>query len=187
MMCPEVPFAVTGAALRAAVLFCVEKSLGLHRQMHLVGKRRVAAGREQAGVVGDRFAERLDPGPIALGEIRQYVAVHHFLDTGMTDPDAYPAILVANMGRDRTQAVMPRNAAADLDPHLAGRQFEFVLKHRDVALAELEETGGFLHRAPRLVHESRGAEHHHPPAIERAFRGLALKTTAPWCETMTPR
>src|SRR5262249_17955789 len=28
---------------------------------------------------------------------------------------------------------------------------------------------------------------HNALALERAFRGLALKTTAPWCETMTPR
>ena len=53
--------------------------------------------------------------------------------------------------------------------------------------AELEEVRGFLHRAPGLVHEGRGLEQHHPLTVERAFRSLALKAAAPWCETMTPR
>src|SRR6202012_2617151 len=45
----------------------------------------------------------------------------------------------------------------------------------------------FLHRTTGLVHEGRGPQQHHPLAVERAFRGLALKAAAPWCETMTPR
>ena len=82
---------------------------------------------------------------------------------------------------------MTGNAAADLDPHLGRRQFEFVLEHGDVAGRDLEEVGRFLHGAAGLVHVGRGLEQHDALAIERAFRGLALKTTAPWCETMTPR
>src|SRR6185295_16118602 len=82
---------------------------------------------------------------------------------------------------------MAGNAAADLDAHFRRRQFELVLKHDDLADPELEEVRGFLHRAPGLVHVGRRLEQHHALAIERAFRRLALKAAAPWCETMTPR
>src|SRR4029077_2681344 len=155
--------------------------------MHPVLKRRVTLAREQAGIVGDRLAQRLDPGPIALGEIRQHVAVHQFLDAGMSDPEPHPAILIADMRGDRAQPVMAGNAATDLDAYFRRRQFEFVLKHDDLAGRELEEVRGFLHRAPGLVHERRRLEQHDTLALQRAFRRLALKTAAPWCETMTPR
>src|SRR6185295_1863462 len=82
---------------------------------------------------------------------------------------------------------MAGNAAADLDAHFRRRQFELVLKHDDLADPELEEVRGFLHRAPGLVHVGRGLEQNDAFAIQRAFRRLALKTAAPWCETMTPR
>src|SRR5471030_2931149 len=103
---------MTNRALRSAVIVLVEKSLGLQRQVHPVLERRVLLGREQPGVIGNRLAERLDPGPVALGEIGQYVAVHQLLDTGVTDSDPHPAIIVADMRGDRTQAVMAGNAAA---------------------------------------------------------------------------
>src|SRR4051812_33427524 len=105
----------------------------------------------------------------------------------MTDPEPHPAILVADMRGDRAQPVMAGDAAADLDAHFRRRQFEFVLKHGDLAGSELEEVRSLLNRAPGLVHERGGAKQHHPLALERAFRGLALKTAAPWCKTMTPR
>src|SRR3954465_7970325 len=155
--------------------------------MHLVLEGRVAAGREQSGVVGDRFTERGDPGPLVLGEIRQHVAVHQFLDAGMTDPEPHPAIVVADMRGDRAQPVMAGDAAADLDAYFRWRQFELVLENDDLADPELEEVRGFLHRAPGLVHVGRGLEQNDAFALQRAFRSLALKTAAPWCETMTPR
>ena len=125
--------------------------------MHLVLERRVLPGREQPGIVGDRIAQRLDPRPVALGEIGQHVAVHQFLDAGMTDAEPHAAIVVADMRGDRAQAVMAGNAAADLDPHLRRRQFELVVEHGDVAGRELEEVRGFLHRAPGVVHVGRRA------------------------------
>src|SRR3954468_1949560 len=149
--------------------------------MHPVLECRILLRREQAGIVGDRLAQRLDPGPIGLGEIRQHVAVHEFLDTGMPDAEPYPAIVVADMRGDRAQSVVSGNAATDLDAYLARRQFEFVLKHDDLAGRELEEVGGFLHRPPGLVHECRRLEQDNALALERSFRRLALKTTAPWC------
>src|SRR5262245_54209409 len=113
--------------------------------------------------------------------------MHHFLDARMTDAKPHAAIVVADMRGDRAQAVMAGDAAADLDAHLGRRQFEFVLEHGDIACRDLVEVGGFLHRAAGLVHVSGGLEQHDALAIERAFRGLALKAAAPWCKTMTPR
>src|SRR5260370_8410922 len=101
MMCPEA-WVTTGSALRFAAVVLVEKSLGLHRQMHLVLERRVAAGREQSGVIGDCFAERGNPGLVVLGEVGQHMAMHQLLDAGVADPEPHPPILVAHMRADRT-------------------------------------------------------------------------------------
>lgn len=81
---------------------------------------------------------------------------------------------------------MAGDPAADLDPHLGGRQFELVVEHGDVGGGELEEVRRFLHRAPGLVHVSGRLQQHDLLTIDHAFGGLALKATAPWCETMTP-
>ena len=93
-------------ALHSAVVILVEKSFGLHRQMHPVLKRRVAARGEQSGVVGDRFEQCLDPGTIVLGEVGQHMPMHNILQTGMTrsqpvagvtDADPHPLIIVTDM------------------------------------------------------------------------------------------
>src|SRR5258705_11466204 len=167
--------------------FLFEKSLRLQRQMHPVLERRILLRRQQSGIVGDRHAQRLHPGAVAFREIRQHVTVHQFLDAGMTDAEPHPAILVADMRTDRAQAVMAGDAAADLDAHLRRRQFDLIVEHSDLAGRELEEIGGFLHGAAGIVHEGRGLEQHDALAFERAFRGLALKAAAPWCEIMMPR
>src|SRR5262245_19770033 len=57
--------------------------LGVHRKMHLVLKARILAAREQVGVVGDDSGQRLDPAPLALGEVAQHIWVYQFLDAGM--------------------------------------------------------------------------------------------------------
>src|SRR3954470_12745692 len=105
----------------------------------------------------------------------------------MTDPEPHPAIIIADMRGDRAQPVMTGDAAADLHAHFCRRQFEFVLKHSDVGGGELEEIRCFLNCAPGLVHVGGRPQQNDLFAIERAFGSLALKTTAPWCKTMTPR
>ena len=155
--------------------------------MHLVLERRILGRRQQPRIVRHRVAQRLHPRPVGLGEIRQHVVMHQILDAGMTDAEPHPAIVIADMRRDRAQAVMAGDAAADLDAHFGRRQFEFVLEHGDVACRDLEEVGGFLHRAAGLVHVGDGLEQHDALVVERAFGGLALKAAAPWCKTMTPR
>src|SRR5215212_2621302 len=82
---------------------------------------------------------------------------------------------------------MAGDAATDLDANLRRRQFEFVLKHRDLAGRQFEEVCGFLNRAPGLVHERGRTKQNDALAIERAFGSLALKTAAPRCKTVTPR
>src|SRR5581483_2561142 len=172
--------------LFSVVLF-LEKSLGLQRQVHFVLERGVLTRGEQAGRIGHRLAQRRHPFAVVAGEVRQHVVMHELLDAGVTDAEPHPAILVADMRSDRAQAVVAGDAAADLHPHLRRRQFELVLEYGDLAGPELEEVRRFLHRAPGVVHVGRGLEQDHALAIERAFRCLALKAAAPWCETMTPR
>src|SRR3954452_21199527 len=138
-------------------------------------------------MLGHRVAERRHPVVVGFGEVRQHVAVHQFLDAGMTDAEPHPAILVADMGGDRAQAVVAGDAAADLHPHLAWRQFELVMEYGDVARRDLEEACRFLNAAAGIVHVSRRLEQDHALSTERAFRGLALKPAAPWRETVTPR
>src|ERR1700741_3629945 len=105
----------------------------------------------------------------------------------MTDAEPHPAVLIAVMRGDRGQAVMAGIPAADLAPNLGRRKLQLVLEHRDFPGRELEEVPRFLHRAPRLVHVGRRFEQDHALMVDCAFRGLALKAAAPWCETMTPR
>ena len=75
----------------------LEEALGLHGEVDLVLEARVLALRQQLGIVGDDVAQRLDPRPLALGEIVQHVGVHQLLDARMTDADAHAAIVVADM------------------------------------------------------------------------------------------
>src|SRR6185436_6739498 len=82
---------------------------------------------------------------------------------------------------------MTGDAATNLHTYFRRRQFELVLKHGDVGGTELEEVRGFLNRAPRLVHVSGRPQQDDLFAIQRAFGSLALKTSAPRCETVTPR
>src|SRR5205823_7471033 len=116
------------AALRGTVIVTVlvEKSLGLHRQMHLVLELRIAIGGEQPGIVCNRLEQRLDPGPIVLGEIGEHVSVHDILQiwmaraqpvARMTYAQPYPAIIVAEMRGDRPEPVVAGIAASNFDSH----------------------------------------------------------------------
>src|SRR5579864_4945186 len=94
-------------------LFGLPEPLGLHREMHLVLEARIFALGDQAGILGDDLAQRLDPGPLRFGEVAEHIGLHQLLDAGVTDPDAYPFVLIADMGGDRAQPVMAGNAAPD--------------------------------------------------------------------------
>ena len=91
----------------------------------------------------------LDPFALGLGEVAQHVAVHQLLDARMADAEAHAAIIVADMGRDRAQAVVAGIAAAVLDAHLRRRQVDLVVQHDDVLGAELVEMRGLADRLAR--------------------------------------
>ena len=105
--------------------------------------------------------------------------LHQILVAGMTDADAHAAILVADMRADRAQSVVAGDAAADFDPHLAGRQFDFVVEHRDVAGRHFVELRRLGDGAARLVHESPRQEQQHPFAVDWSLAGDTLKAPAP--------
>ncbi len=117
--------------------------------MHFVLKGRILSLDQQAGIVGDDVAQRLDPGPLALGEILQHVGFHQFLVAGMADAKAHAAIVVADMLGDRTQAIVAGIAAAELHPNFAGRQFGLIVQHHDAAGFQLVEIQRIRHRASR--------------------------------------
>src|SRR5580704_6299586 len=155
------------------------KTLRHHGEMNLVLKARVLAARDQFGVVGENPDQRLDPAALAFGEIAQHVMLHHVLVAGMTDADAYAAIVVADVLGDRAQPVMTGNAAADFDPDLGGPQVDLVMKHRDLIQRQLVEVRRLGDGASRLVHESPGQQQERALTADRSFAGDALKTPAP--------
>src|SRR6266513_3560855 len=69
-------------------LFCIEKTFGLHGEMHPVLKARVLCFAQEIDVVGDGPAQSLDPWPLVLGKVAEHVSVHEILHPGMADPDA---------------------------------------------------------------------------------------------------
>src|SRR5260370_1715073 len=106
---------------------------------------------------------------------------------GMTDAQPYPLIIVTNMRRNRTQPVMARVGSSNFHSYLGRWKFDFVVEDDEVSKLDTGVFKGFFDRAPRFVHEGRRTQQGHPLMVERSFRGLALKTAAPGCETMTPR
>src|SRR5262249_4076675 len=162
----------------------IEESLGLHGEVRLVLKARILAFRQQLGVVRDDGAQSFDPWPLLLGEVAEHVGLNQFLHAGMPDADAHAPIVVADMRRDRAQSVVAGDAAAGLDPHLAGRKVDLVVDHDDVGQPELVEMRGFRHRAARLVHEGAGQQQQRALAGERPFRRHALKAPPPRTDAM---
>ena len=160
----------------------VVEALGLHREMNLVLKTRILALRDQIGIVRDDVAQRRHPVLLALGEIVEHVGMDQILVTRVTDTDAHPPILIADMRADRTQAVVTCDAAADLDPHLGRRQVDFVVKHDDVVDAELVEIRRFRDRASGFVHERAGQQQKRLLAADRALGRDALKALAATAE-----
>src|SRR5258705_7784404 len=107
--------------------------------MNLVLERRILAGCQQAGIVSHRLAQCFHPGAVALRKIRQHVALHQFLDTGMTDPEPNPAVVLADMRGGRRPPVMAGDAAPDFCPPLPRRPFGLVPKSAGLARGPLAE------------------------------------------------
>src|ERR1700730_2916133 len=123
----------------------------------------------------NRAAQSLDPRDLRFGEIAKHIIVHQRLVAGMPDADPHAAVLVAEMFGQGSEAVMAGVAAARLDPHLARRQIEFVVKDDNVSRIDLTiarrragGSAGFIHVGLRL-------EQNHPFAGEHDLADVALK------------
>src|SRR6185437_5585552 len=132
-------------------------------------------------------AQRLNPRHFVPGEVLQDVMLSHVLVAGMADAEAHAAIFVADMRRDRTQAVVAGIAATGFYPQLARRQIEFVVENDDVRFSELVEMRGFRHRAAGLVHVGTGQQQQNTLAVDLAFHRHALETPAPRRNAMRAR
>src|SRR5207253_1088548 len=97
----------------------------------------------------------------------------------MPDTKSYPFVVVAEVRRDRTQAIMARIRSSDFHSHLGWRKLDFIVEHHEISQIELGVLEGFLHRAAGVVHEGHGLEKHDALAVERAFRSPTLKTALP--------
>src|SRR5262249_16459232 len=53
----------------------------------------------------DCIEQRVEPLVLGLGEIVQHIVRHYLLDARMADADAHSVVIVADMGRERAQAV----------------------------------------------------------------------------------
>src|SRR5690606_27402833 len=100
------------------------------------------------------------------------MAVHHLPGAGMADPDAHPAIVLADMLVERTYAVVAGGAAAGLDPDLARGEFDLVVEHGHRRWFELVETQGLADGLPGQVHEGLRLDQQHLLAADPAFGDL---------------
>ncbi len=122
-------------------------------KMRLVLKARVLTFNKERYGVGDRPANSLDPSRLGLCEIAQNEIVHERLVSGVTDAQSHAPVPIADMGADRTQAVMTCVSTADLDPDLPRRKIEFVMNDDKRSAIELEKAERFANAASGFVHE----------------------------------
>src|SRR5262249_59585910 len=90
-----------------------------HGKVDFILEARILTARNQFGVVADDRDQGFNPAAIAFGEIAEHIVLHQVLIAGMADPDADAAIIIADMLGNRTQPIMPGDAASDFDPHLS--------------------------------------------------------------------
>jgi hypothetical protein len=79
----------------------------------------------------------------------------------VADADPHPPVIVAALGGDRAQAVVPGIAAPELDAQLPGRKVELVVEDHDVPERDLVETLRLRDRAAGLVHVGLRLEDEH--------------------------
>src|SRR3569623_2204518 len=86
------------------------------------------------------------------------MAGHAVLVPGMSDADPHAAEFRPEMRVGRTDAVMPRGAAAAPPLDLERREVELVVEHRHILRRQLVEAHRLADRAAALVHEGGGLE-----------------------------
>ena len=124
------PIAAQAALTPTGCARLLAEARRLDREMDLVLEAGVLALDQERRGVRDRAADGLDPGRLGLGEVAQHEIVDERLVARMADAEADAPVVVADMGGDRAQAVVAGVAAADLDPHLGGREVELVVNAR---------------------------------------------------------
>src|SRR6202521_4615911 len=102
----------------------------------------------------------------------------------MTDADAHAGKLVAEMRRNRAQAVVPGVATPGFHLELAGSEVEFVVEDVDVALCDLEIAARLADRAAAVVHEGLRLQQHHALARDRALAGEAMEALLPGAQSV---
>ncbi len=105
--------------------------------------------RSSGSGVRHRAAHGVHPRPLRLGEVGEHEIVHERLVARMADAEPDPPVVVADMGGDRAQAVVPGDAAADLDPHLGGREVELVVEDGEGAQRPACGSAGLRRRSGR--------------------------------------
>ena len=78
---------------------------------------------------------------------------NHLLDAWMADADAHPAVVLAHVAVDRANTVVASGAAANLDPHFARSQIEFIVEYGEVGRRELVEAHRLADRLPQQIYE----------------------------------
>ena len=104
----------------------------------------VVTRREQWRRFDEGLEQRRDPLPIVGGEIPEHMSRDQVLVARMADAEAHPPeIARAELLGDRAQPIVPGDAAAGLDAHLAGREVELVVADHDLRQRQLVEARGF--------------------------------------------
>src|ERR1700722_8524483 len=97
----------------------------------------------------------------------------------MADANAHAPIVVAHMLGDRAQTIVTGNTSANLYPHFAGRQINFVMERRHVTKREFVKMHCFGDRATGFVHIGPWQQQERTHTGNRARAGNALKAPAP--------
>ncbi len=128
----------------------------------------------------------LPPRAARLGKVVQHVRMHQSLVAGMADAEPNAGVIIAAMGRDRTQAIMAGNAAAGL--HAQALPAEDRVRHAAHGVLRAAACRNPSRRARRgRFHSCRSAASGAGLlAIERDLGGLRLKARAPGRCAMHP-
>src|SRR5215208_652729 len=152
--------------------------------MDLVLKARRAAGDKQTRMFGYGIEQRLEPFAVGFGEVAENMAVNTVPLAGMADAEPNPVKAAADMGVDRTDAIVAGGTAAGLNPNLAGHEIELVMEHIDVGALALEITHGFADAAAGFIHVGSRLQGNDFHAAENAFSDHSLKLAPPGREAM---
>ncbi len=100
--------------------------------MQPIHKSAVFTGHQQRSGVGHFIQQRIQPFLFRFCEIIERISRHGILATRVADAKSHASEFRPEMRLKRSQSIMTRSAAAELHPHFAGRQVDFIMKDNDV-------------------------------------------------------